>query len=198
MGTAWLTAAEVVDMLRVTRQLVVEWTRTGKLPAYRFDSVLRYRAEDVEAMATLVAGAELQDPALLSLALADSTDPDTPADHKGQGKGGRPNPPAWQMVKEATATLPPPFRNVEIRDWILARYPSANPGTIDCQIAACTVNQDSRVQWPENQRPRRCTSARLDLLYRTGRGLRELYDPERHGEWTIELATDGKLSIRGK
>ena len=63
-------------------------------------------------------------------------------------------PPVWQMVREAIAALDGKTTNVEVRDWILDRYPGTNTNTIQCQITVCTVNHNSRIHYPENNKPR--------------------------------------------
>lgn len=103
--------------------------------------------------------------------------------------------PIREMVLEAAEALDKPFRNAEIRDYVLAKWPDTNEGSIQCHIAIATVNQQSRVQYPENQRPRRAEDPRYDFLYRVGRGQRVLYDPELHGTWRIARTPDGDLIV---
>ena len=44
-----LTAREVAEMLAVTSETVLRWTRAGELPAFKLPSgAIRYRAERVE------------------------------------------------------------------------------------------------------------------------------------------------------
>lgn len=47
----WLTAAEVADRLRISKQTVYRWAKTGQLPAYRPGGrwcALRFRATDID------------------------------------------------------------------------------------------------------------------------------------------------------
>ncbi len=99
------------------------------------------------------------------------------------------------MVREAAEALEEPFSNAEIRDFVLERWPDTNEDTLGCQIIACTVNQQARVNWPENHRPRVADDLRYDFLYRIGRGKRVLYDAETHGRWQIARAPDGDLTV---
>lgn len=71
-----LTAREVADLLGVTMETVLRWTRAGELPAIRLPGTargrLRYRLEDIDAWidqhATAAPGREA--PATLSDAAA--------------------------------------------------------------------------------------------------------------------------------
>jgi len=51
MRTEWLTRDQVAELLQVSESTVRRWTSQGVLPAYRFAGVVRYRRDDVEAMA---------------------------------------------------------------------------------------------------------------------------------------------------
>jgi hypothetical protein len=101
-----------------------------------------------------------------------------------------------EMVKEAIEALDGQTTNVELRDWILDRYPETNKNTIQCQIIVCTVNHSSRIHYPENNKPRLATDERYDFLYKPDRGVIELYDPTRHGQWEIYERDDGRLDVR--
>jgi hypothetical protein len=101
----------------------------------------------------------------------------------------------WEMVRQAVNDLGGETTNVAVRDWILQRYPGTNPNTIQCQIIVCTVNHPSRVHYPENTKPR-AANTKYDFLYRCGRGLLELYNPEKHGQWEIYEQENGKLGVR--
>ena len=83
----------------------------------------------------------------------------------------------------------------ELKQFVWEQYPDANNSTLTCQIIICSVNHPSRVHYPENKKPRVCTS-QYDFLYHTGRGRVAPYDPERHGLWEIHQAADGALSVR--
>jgi len=54
MKTEWLTRDQVAELLQVGDSTVRRWTDQGRLPAYRFAGVVRYKREDVDAMAQLV------------------------------------------------------------------------------------------------------------------------------------------------
>jgi len=89
-------------------------------------------------------------------------------------------PPVREMIRQAIEKLGGSATNAQIRDTIIARYPDVNPGTINMQMNACTVNSPSRVHLPENARPRAATDERYDFLFRVGRGQVVLYDPKQH------------------
>jgi hypothetical protein len=100
-----------------------------------------------------------------------------------------------EMVREAAEALPGPFSNADIGAWVLRRYPGTNKGSLDAHIAICTVNQPSRVRYTENQRPRPADDPRYDFLFRVGKGMRALYEPEVHGAWRIARGADGDLLV---
>lgn len=101
----------------------------------------------------------------------------------------------WEMIKKAVTELEGKTTNVAVRDKILQEFPNTNTNTINAQIIVCTVNHDSRVHYPENNKPR-VASNQYDFLFRTGRGQLDFYDPEKHGEWEIYKKDDGKLGVR--
>jgi excisionase family DNA binding protein len=45
----YLTPAQVVELLQVTRRTVYAWILSGRLPAYKAGNVVRIKCEDVEA-----------------------------------------------------------------------------------------------------------------------------------------------------
>jgi len=100
-----------------------------------------------------------------------------------------------EMVREAAEALPSPFSNADIGAWVLGRHPGTNKGSLDAHIAICTVNQPARVRYPENQRPRLADDERYDFLFRVGKGMRVLYDPEVHGTWRIARDPDGDVLV---
>lgn len=101
--------------------------------------------------------------------------------------------PVWQMCKEAIKELGGRATYKQIIDFIRNKYGDVNEGTIRCQTIICTVNHPSRIHYPENKKPRICKS-RYDFLYSIGRGEVVLYDPEKHGQWSI-VKRDGKLLV---
>jgi len=102
--------------------------------------------------------------------------------------------PVWQMVKRAIRAHGGKATNLQVRDWILQRWPDVPKGTIGCQRIICTVNQPSRTGFPENSRPRSATS-RYDFMYMPARGYLEWYRPKQHGRWEI-ARVGGKLVPR--
>lgn len=99
----------------------------------------------------------------------------------------------WEMVKEAVEFCSGEATNADIRDFIHTRYGAVNDNTINCQILTCTVNAPSRINWPENQKPR-IANKRYDFLYKIGRGHVVTYEPEKHGIWAIQYNDEGKLA----
>lgn len=102
---------------------------------------------------------------------------------------GRPY--VWQMIKEAIEALGGKATYAEIRDYIRTNYGDVNNSTITCQTIVCSVNHPSRGHYPENKKPRACTS-QYDFLFNTGRGKVELYDPVIHGLWELRKDEYGR------
>ncbi|MBD3345861.1 MAG: DUF91 domain-containing protein [Chitinivibrionales bacterium] len=115
--------------------------------------------------------------------------------NRGPGMDKRGRPFIWEMIREAIEAMGGKSTNVLVRDWILERYPEANANTIQCHIIICTVNHQSRVHYPENQKPRRAESE-YDFLYRPSPGKLELYDSRIHGQWEIVQDPHGFLFVR--
>ena len=100
----------------------------------------------------------------------------------------------WQMVKEAVENLGGKAENSEIKDYINNKYGEINESTIISQIIACSVNHDSRIHYPDNNKPR-IANSKYDFLYNTERGQVELYDQNKHGVWQIKKDKSGNLKI---
>ena len=105
----------------------------------------------------------------------------------------RERPPVWKMVKEAVESLGGRASHQDIINYIQNKYGPVNESTIRCQITICTVNKPSRVNFPQNKKPRKCNS-KYDFLYSVGKGEVVFYDPKKHGEWEI-VDIDGKLTV---
>jgi len=103
--------------------------------------------------------------------------------------------PVRQMIREAVEELGSPTANVAIRDYIERKHPGTNRDTINCQRIVCTVNQPSRVHYPENEKPRVADDPRYDFLFCPAKGQVEWYTPEVHGVWSIEVDGEGRLAI---
>lgn len=102
--------------------------------------------------------------------------------------------PMWRMIKEAVLSIGGNvISNAEIRKYIFDHYGTVHPGTINDQITVCSVNRQSRINYPENHKPR-IANSQYDFLYSVYRGFVTLYNPDRHGQW--EIALDGKLVVR--
>ena len=58
----WLTAAEAAAYLRVAHRTVLEWAKTGRIPAHRLSGTLRvtyrFRAVELDAMLGAPSAAE--------------------------------------------------------------------------------------------------------------------------------------------
>ena len=105
----------------------------------------------------------------------------------------REKPPVWKMVKEAVESLGGRASHQDIINYIQNKYGPVNESTIRCQITICTVNKPSRVNFPQNKKPRKCNS-KYDFLYSVGKGEVVFYDPKKHGEWEI-VNINGKLTV---
>lgn len=103
----------------------------------------------------------------------------------------------WEMVNEAVNNLDGKASYSEIRDFIKHHYDEVNENTITAQTIVCTVNHNSRIHYPENNKPR-IADSKYDFLFTTGRGQVELYDPKKHGIWEIAEDDFGKLIVKKK
>ena len=103
-------------------------------------------------------------------------------------------PPVWQMIKEAIEHLGGRASNAEIKKYIKGKYDDVKENTINCQIAICTVNRQARVNYAQNQKPRSADS-KYDFLFSIGRGLVEIYEPEKHGIWEIRKGERVALEV---
>jgi endonuclease len=104
-------------------------------------------------------------------------------------------PPVWQLLRDAIQHFNREVTYSELKQFVWAQYPDINTSTLTCQIIVCSVNHPSRIHYPENKKPRACTS-QYDFLYHTGRGRVAPYSPEQHGLWEIHQSPDGTLSVR--
>jgi hypothetical protein len=111
---------------------------------------------------------------------------------EGIDMAGRP--PVWQMVREAVEHLGSPTTNAAIREYVTRKYDDVNLNTLNCSITICSVNNNCRVHFPENKKPRLCKS-QYDFLFKVGRGEVTQYQPETHGEWEIRHDDFGKLIV---
>lgn len=103
--------------------------------------------------------------------------------------------PVWQMVREAVISIGgSSISNADIKKYIYNHYGVVNSGTINAQIIVCSVNQPSRINFPENHKPR-ISNGQYDFLYNVDRGLVTLYDPDKHGHWEIAIK-NGKPTVR--
>ncbi|MFP4417128.1 MAG: endonuclease NucS domain-containing protein [Chitinispirillaceae bacterium] len=102
--------------------------------------------------------------------------------------------PIWQMIREGIEARAGKATISSLRDWVLEHYPGTNANTVQCQIIVCTVNHESRIHYPENQKPRKADTE-IDFLFRTDRGRVELYDPRIHGNWEIAQDEHGFLQV---
>jgi len=98
------------------------------------------------------------------------------------------------MIREAIEALNGKATYGEIKDYIKAKFGDVNDSTITCQIIICSVNHPSRIHYPENKKPRICTS-QYDFLFNTGRGKVEAYNQDTHGLWEIRVNEYGKLEV---
>lgn len=101
----------------------------------------------------------------------------------------------WQMIKEAVENLGGKATYPEIKKYISNKWDNVNEATINAQLIVLSVNQPSRVLYPENKKPR-VSNWRYDVLYSIGRGQVVTYDPQEHGLWEIYQNEVGALAIR--
>ena len=105
-------------------------------------------------------------------------------------------PPIREMIRNAVGSLHGGLIEYsEIRDYIAKNYGNVNRGSIDAQIAICTVNHPSRIYYPENEKPRVANDNRYDFLYMVGSGQVERYDPKLHGIWEIRRDENDNLVV---
>ncbi len=102
-------------------------------------------------------------------------------------------PPVHEMVKNAVESLGGIATYKQIIEWIDEKFRNVNHGTIRAQTIACSVNQPSRVHYPENQKERN-SNPKYDLFFSVGRGKVEIFDTVKHGNWGI-VEKKGKFKI---
>ena len=78
---------------------------------------------------------------------------------------------------------------------VLERYPGTNLRTVQAHVTICTVNNQSRVHFPQNQRTRVAEDERYDFLFRTSRGEVSRHDPARDGSWQIIQGSPGEFLV---
>lgn len=106
-------------------------------------------------------------------------------------------PPVWRMISEAIHHLNGKGSYTEIKHYIHSKWENVNDSTINAQLISISVNQPSRIHYPENDKPRITNgSSQYDILYSVGRGNVVLYNPEEHGLWEIYTNELGSFSIR--
>lgn len=104
-------------------------------------------------------------------------------------------PVVWQMIKEAVENLGGRATYPEIKKYINDKWENVNESTINAQILVLSVNQPSRIHYPENKRPR-LSNSQYDVLYSIGRGQVVKYNADEHGLWEIYTNEFDGLAIR--
>jgi hypothetical protein len=89
------------------------------------------------------------------------------------------------LVGQAVRELGGSASYMEIIRKVQEQRPQSPENSLRANIILLTVNHPSRVHYPQNQKPRRSQDSRYDVLYTTGHGEVELYDPDKHGLWEI-------------
>ena len=97
------------------------------------------------------------------------------------------------MIHEAVNNLDDTATYKQIYDYINSHHDGVKKGTILAQINKCTVNQPSRINYPQNEKPRKA-EREYDFLFSTKRGEVTLYNPKIHGNFEI-IIHDGKPMI---
>jgi RecB family endonuclease NucS len=100
----------------------------------------------------------------------------------------------WQMIKEAIENLNGKATYSDIKEYIHSKYENVNDRTINAQIIVCSVNQPSRIHYPENRKPR-IANSQYDFLYSVGSGKVVKYKSDEHGNWEIIKDEYDKLKI---
>lgn len=99
----------------------------------------------------------------------------------------------WDMVREAIDHLEQPLSYAAILQYVTNKFGNVNRDTLQRYIYRCTVNQPARVNWHPNNKER-IADTEYDLLYNTGQGVFERYNPTKHGLWEIKMVAD-KLTV---
>ncbi|NTS40777.1 DUF91 domain-containing protein [Flavisolibacter sp. BT320] len=99
------------------------------------------------------------------------------------------------MIKEAVYQLGGKATYTQIKDYIHKKWTDVKDSTINAQLIVLSVNQPSRVHYPENSKPR-IANAMYDVLFSVGRGQVVQYIPEEHGVWEIAKNEFGALQVR--
>lgn len=102
-------------------------------------------------------------------------------------------PPVWMLVREAVESMDGEATYQDIKEYIWRRHKDIKERTINCQIIICCVNQKSRVYYPPNRKPREC-SEKYDFLYNLGNGKVTIFDPDKHGSWSI-IEENARLKV---
>jgi len=93
--------------------------------------------------------------------------------------------PIREMTRNAVNALGGKANYSQIIEWVTKNYGKKNVGTLRAQIISCSVNQPSRVHYPENKKSRD-SDPRYDMFYSIGRGEVEIFDLTKHGNWGIQ------------
>ena len=101
--------------------------------------------------------------------------------------------PVREMIQQSVKSLGGKAKYSEIIDWVKTKYGNVNERTIRAQTIACSVNQSSRIHYPENSKIR-VFDPRYDLFYSTKRGEVEFFDINKHGTWEI-IEHKGKMTV---
>ena len=98
-----------------------------------------------------------------------------------------------EIIKETIVSLGGKAGRSELIKYAKEKYPDAEEGSLSAHLYAMSVNSPSRLDYPENQKARGY-NASLDVLYKdkNQKAIFELYDPAKHGEWTIVMDEKGK------
>ena len=95
----------------------------------------------------------------------------------------------WDLAIEAVEALGGKASRADIEQFIVSRYPNYTRTNLNADLCAVSVNCKSRGHYHQNSKPRRTdTGSEFDRLFRQGSGrsiLYEIYDPRRHGVWSL-------------
>jgi len=107
----------------------------------------------------------------------------------------RTRPKYTKLVKEAIEALGGKAKHKQILEYAKKQnFGDLNERTLRAHLNFMAVNYPSRVDFPINNKARDYNPD-YDVLYKTDRGVVEIYDSVKHGEWTIMIDKKGNPAI---
>lgn len=100
------------------------------------------------------------------------------------------------IVLDAVREMASPVTEQDVVNYLKSRGINLSSATIEAELRAGTVNNDSRLYYSPDISPPPLNSRDRDLFYRLKSGSIVLYDPERHGLWEIYTSGSGRPRVR--